>query len=105
MLRLALLLWLNVLEQTLASYCGQAAIPFTFQVLHSGQPVLGCARPKCFGWNANGTRAGGAAQFYRIDGKEDGYLRRSDQLIRTPFRDRQMIPQMAVRTLKKYLRP
>ncbi|CAJ0610569.1 unnamed protein product [Cylicocyclus nassatus] len=95
MLQLALFLWLIVIEQTLASYCGQAAIPFTFQVLHSGQPVLGCARPKCFGWNADGTRAGDAAQFYRIDGKEDGYLRRSDQLIRTPFRDTQMIPQVA----------
>ncbi|VDM74306.1 unnamed protein product [Strongylus vulgaris] len=96
MLQSALVLFaFNVIHRSLASYCGQAAIPFTFQVLHSGQPVLGCARPKCFGWNANGTRAGDAAQFYRIDGKEDGYLRRSDQLLRSPFRNPYMTPRVA----------
>ncbi|KAK6759391.1 hypothetical protein RB195_021152 [Necator americanus] len=89
------LLTFNFIRISLASYCGQAAIPFTFQVLHSGLPVLGCARPKCFGWNANGTRAGETAQFYRIDGKEDGYLRRSDQLIRSPFRNPNMTPRVA----------
>ncbi|EYC23691.1 hypothetical protein Y032_0015g2788 [Ancylostoma ceylanicum] len=96
MLRTALILFtFNVVRRSLASYCGQAAIPFTFQVLHSGLPVLGCARPKCFGWNANGTRAGETAQFYRIDGKEDGYLRRSDQLLRSPFRNPNMTPRVA----------
>ncbi|VDD94500.1 unnamed protein product [Enterobius vermicularis] len=61
-----------------SSYCGQAAIPFTLQILSNGQPVLGCARPSCFGWNANGEVAGDSARFYRIQKKNDGYLRDGD---------------------------
>ncbi|CAB3399648.1 unnamed protein product [Caenorhabditis bovis] len=79
-----------------ASYCGQSAIPYTFQVIKSGRPVLGCARPKCFGWTANGTRAGDSAQFYRVAGKEDGYLRRADQFIRAPSKNPNFVPQIAI---------
>ncbi|KAK6060708.1 hypothetical protein COOONC_01632 [Cooperia oncophora] len=106
------LLTIYLTQNSRASYCGQAAIPFTFQlcneialtskhliyfvqVLHSGLPVLGCARPNCFGWNANGTRADETAQFYRINGKEDGYLRRSDQINRSPFRNQDMVARVA----------
>ncbi|VDO05716.1 unnamed protein product [Haemonchus placei] len=84
-----------VVQYTQASYCGQSAIPFTFQVLHSGLPVLGCARPNCFGWNANGTRADETAMFYKINGKEDGYLRHSDQADRSPYRDQGMVARVA----------
>ncbi|WKY14252.1 hypothetical protein Q1695_000080 [Nippostrongylus brasiliensis] len=92
---LFLLTTLCYVHFSVASYCGQAAIPFTFQILHSGLPVLGCARPKCFGWDANGTRADETAQFYRINGKEDGYLRRSDQKSRSPFHSSTMTPRIA----------
>ncbi|XGW35236.1 hypothetical protein V3C99_018897 [Haemonchus contortus] len=84
-----------LVQYTQASYCGQSAIPFTFQVLHSGLPVLGCARPNCFGWNANGTRADETAMFYKINGKEDGYLRHSDQADRSPYRDQGMVARVA----------
>ncbi|KAK5979196.1 WaRThog (Hedgehog family) [Trichostrongylus colubriformis] len=89
------LLSLHLARYSQASFCGQAAIPFTFQVLHSGLPVLGCARPTCFGWNANGTRADDTAQFYRISGKEDGYLRRSDEVARSPSHDQGMVARVA----------
>ncbi|CAI4225676.1 unnamed protein product [Auanema sp. JU1783] len=79
---LASLILASLAAYASTSYCGQSAVPFTFQSLRSGNPVLGCARPRCFGWNKNGTRAEDTAQFYRINGKEDGYLRRSDQLVR-----------------------
>ncbi|CAI2356781.1 unnamed protein product [Caenorhabditis sp. 36 PRJEB53466] len=87
-----------LLPVLLASYCGQSAIPYTFQVLRSGFPVLGCARPKCFGWTANGTRAGETAQFYRVAAKDDGYLRRSDQFIRNPSKNPNFVPQLAICT-------
>ncbi|GMR32561.1 hypothetical protein PMAYCL1PPCAC_02756, partial [Pristionchus mayeri] len=72
-----MLLLLLLPSIVLSSFCGQQAVPFTFQALKSGHPVLGCARPRCFGsGNKNGT--GEPAQFYRIHGKEDGYMRKSE---------------------------
>ncbi|PAV78484.1 hypothetical protein WR25_09546 isoform F [Diploscapter pachys] len=91
-----LLIPLSLFHVALSSYCGQSAIPFTFQVLRSGHPVLGCARPKCFGWNANGTRAADSVQFYRINEKEDGYLRRSDQVTKNPSKDPQYQPKTSI---------
>ncbi|CAJ0576713.1 unnamed protein product, partial [Mesorhabditis spiculigera] len=88
-------LLLGLVGATVASFCGQAAVPFTFQVLRAGYPVLGCARPRCFGWTANGTRVADSAQFYRINGKEDGYLRRSDVLLRQPFKTQGFVPQLS----------
>uniref|UniRef100_A0A914DMP8 Uncharacterized protein n=1 Tax=Acrobeloides nanus TaxID=290746 RepID=A0A914DMP8_9BILA len=61
----------------LASNCGQSTIPFSFEALPDGQPVLGCARPTCFGWNPDGTIASKPATFYRINKKPDGYFRQS----------------------------
>ncbi|VDO38302.1 unnamed protein product [Onchocerca flexuosa] len=58
-----------------ASYCGEDAIPFSLQTLRSGQPVLGCARPSCFGWGAKTDKG---ARFYRINKKSDGFMRDSD---------------------------
>ncbi|VBB28367.1 unnamed protein product [Acanthocheilonema viteae] len=58
-----------------ASYCGEDAIPFSLQALKSGQPVLGCARPSCFGW---GVKTDKGARFYRIHKKNDGFMRDSD---------------------------
>uniref|UniRef100_A0A8R1E3R6 Uncharacterized protein n=1 Tax=Caenorhabditis japonica TaxID=281687 RepID=A0A8R1E3R6_CAEJA len=93
-----ILIAVALLPVALASYCGQSAIPYTFQVLRSGFPVLGCARPKCFGWTANGTRAGETAQFYRVAGKDDGYLRRSDQFIRSASKNPNFVPQVSICT-------
>uniref|UniRef100_A0A914DWL8 Uncharacterized protein n=1 Tax=Acrobeloides nanus TaxID=290746 RepID=A0A914DWL8_9BILA len=61
-----------------ASYCGQAGVPFSLEALPNGQPVLGCARPTCFGWNANGSRSADVAQFYTIGKKPDGFFRKTD---------------------------
>uniref|UniRef100_A0AC34QKX9 Uncharacterized protein n=1 Tax=Panagrolaimus sp. JU765 TaxID=591449 RepID=A0AC34QKX9_9BILA len=47
--------------------------------LPSGQPVLGCARPTCFGWNADGFPAGSASTFYRVNRKPDGFFRKSSE--------------------------
>uniref|UniRef100_A0A0N5AGX0 Uncharacterized protein n=1 Tax=Syphacia muris TaxID=451379 RepID=A0A0N5AGX0_9BILA len=61
-----------------SSYCGEAAIPYSFQVLSDGQLLLGCARPLCFGWNANGEVAGELPKFHRTNSRNDGFLRDGD---------------------------
>ena len=73
-----LILFLSFAGVTLGSYCGQSGIPFSLEAGPDGQPILGCARPSCFGWNAEGKRAADSAQFYRINGKPDGFLRTTD---------------------------
>ncbi|VDK46558.1 unnamed protein product [Gongylonema pulchrum] len=47
------------------------------QALSSGQPVLGCARPSCFGWGEK-SDARNMARFYRIHKKNDGFMRKND---------------------------
>ncbi|GMT33432.1 hypothetical protein PFISCL1PPCAC_24729, partial [Pristionchus fissidentatus] len=82
MTRLVLLGVFVIPTIVLTSFCGQQAVPFTFQALKSGQPVLGCARPRCFS-SSNGSVTGEPAQFYRIHGKEDGYMRKTEQGVET----------------------
>ena len=48
----------------LASFCGDSAIPFSFEALPDGQPVLGCSRPACFGWGAAGQPFSDKFSFY-----------------------------------------
>ncbi|KAI6205544.1 Intein splicing protein [Aphelenchoides besseyi] len=64
---------------TIASFCGPASVPFSFESLPDGRPVLGCARPRCFGSGADGKPAGNPATFYRIAGKPDGYFRKNTE--------------------------
>ena len=71
-------LFLSLVGVTVASYCGQSSIPFSLEAGPDGQPILGCARPSCFGWNAEGKRAADSAQFYRINKRADGFLRATD---------------------------
>lgn len=46
----------------------------------SGQPVLGCARPSCFGWTAEGNPTSDSSFFYVLNKKKDGYLRKKLEL-------------------------
>uniref|UniRef100_A0AC35TUF7 HintN domain-containing protein n=1 Tax=Rhabditophanes sp. KR3021 TaxID=114890 RepID=A0AC35TUF7_9BILA len=64
------------------SFCGKSGVPFSFELLPSGQPVLGCARPSCFGWDADGTALSNDAQFYRIHKKPDGFFRKESEEFR-----------------------
>jgi hypothetical protein len=61
-----------------ASFCGESSIPFSFEALPNGQPVLGCARPVCFGYGADGRPLNSKpASFYRIYNRPDGYVRKA----------------------------
>uniref|UniRef100_A0AC35G9D3 Uncharacterized protein n=1 Tax=Panagrolaimus sp. PS1159 TaxID=55785 RepID=A0AC35G9D3_9BILA len=91
---LSLITFCSLTSFAFASYCGQSGIPFSFEALANGQPILGipfsfealangqpilgCARPSCFGWNADGKRSADAAQFYKIGKQSDGFLRSTD---------------------------
>ncbi|VDN03148.1 unnamed protein product [Thelazia callipaeda] len=74
-LLLQVLLLVLQVQLTISSYCGEDGIPFSLQALSSGQPVLGCARPNCFGW---GHRTDKGARFYRINKRNDGFMRKAD---------------------------
>ncbi|VDK49251.1 unnamed protein product [Anisakis simplex] len=43
----------------------------------NGQPVLGCARPTCFGWDQDGKPFSQNAQFFSINKNVDGFMRKS----------------------------
>ncbi|XGW14939.1 hypothetical protein V3C99_000878 [Haemonchus contortus] len=73
---LRLLAFVVLLKHSSASFCGTAAVPFSFEVMPNGQPVLGCARPQCFRWAEGGSMAEG--QFHRIKGRPDGFFRSED---------------------------
>ncbi|KAI1707565.1 warthog protein 1 [Ditylenchus destructor] len=44
---LFLLFPILIFRSSLASYCGKSGVPYSFEVLPSGAPVLGCAQPSC----------------------------------------------------------
>ncbi|CAJ0583550.1 unnamed protein product, partial [Mesorhabditis spiculigera] len=73
-----------LVSQAYASFCGDSAIPFSFEVLPDGQPVLGCARPTCFGWSPSGLPASQTGNFYRINKRPDGFMR-NDRATIPPF--------------------
>uniref|UniRef100_A0AC34FCQ1 Uncharacterized protein n=1 Tax=Panagrolaimus sp. ES5 TaxID=591445 RepID=A0AC34FCQ1_9BILA len=56
-----------------AAFCGSTAIPFRFEVLESGDFVLGCATPTCMC-----ARPAGDSQFTSNSNGEDGFLREGD---------------------------
>ncbi|PIO69903.1 hypothetical protein TELCIR_08261, partial [Teladorsagia circumcincta] len=68
---------LMLIKQSSASFCGSSAVPFSFEAMPDGQPVLGCARPNCFGWVEGGMAADG--HFYRINRRPDGFFRNEDE--------------------------
>ncbi|ETN79256.1 intein splicing protein [Necator americanus] len=80
----SLLVLALAIDLSYASFCGSSAVPFSFEALPDGQPVLGCARPLCFGWNEKGEPATDDGGFYRIKKHPDGFMRR-DVLSATPF--------------------
>ncbi|KAF8356635.1 hypothetical protein PRIPAC_91630 [Pristionchus pacificus] len=81
-----------------ASFCGDSSIPFSLEVLGDGQPVLGCARPVCFGWAPDGRAATGTSQFERINDHTDGFVRSARESIPVfgPEDPRFASPQIAV---------
>uniref|UniRef100_A0AC34RLG3 Uncharacterized protein n=1 Tax=Panagrolaimus sp. JU765 TaxID=591449 RepID=A0AC34RLG3_9BILA len=80
--------FVTFLSASLGSFCGDSAIPYSFEALPNGQPVLGCARPTCFGRDADGKKAGSSAFFYRINWIPDGHFVQPNETARTvPLND------------------
>ncbi|VDM55821.1 unnamed protein product [Angiostrongylus costaricensis] len=75
---LFLTLVLAEISGSMAASCGGSAIPFRFEVLPSGAPVLGCASPSCFGGGQGGSNV--YSSFLASPGPdgEDGFVRESD---------------------------
>uniref|UniRef100_A0A914WJ34 Uncharacterized protein n=1 Tax=Plectus sambesii TaxID=2011161 RepID=A0A914WJ34_9BILA len=85
----------SFLQLTGASFCGTGAIPFRFEVLPNGLPVLGCATPSCFGGDDSGRLSRQDSQFINGPGGiKDGFLREGDEE-RPRFRHPDAPPQRA----------
>ncbi|KAF7632324.1 HintN domain-containing protein [Meloidogyne graminicola] len=67
----------NLIKNIFCSFCGESAIPFSLEILPSGHPILGCAQPNCFGWNAFGKPYLNNSNFYRVNKQPDGFFRKS----------------------------
>uniref|UniRef100_A0A0K0EZN1 WxxW domain-containing protein n=1 Tax=Strongyloides venezuelensis TaxID=75913 RepID=A0A0K0EZN1_STRVS len=83
------------------SQCGNGTIPFSFEALEDGQPILGCAKATCLGWLPNGTHVGGDVKFLKMEGHPDGYLRSQDFKIEDIVIDKNS-PQSIVRCEEKF---
>uniref|UniRef100_A0A1I8BX00 Uncharacterized protein n=1 Tax=Meloidogyne hapla TaxID=6305 RepID=A0A1I8BX00_MELHA len=68
----------NLLKIIFGSFCGETSIPFSLEILPNGHPILGCARPNCFGWDSFGKpQKLNDSNFYRVDKQPDGFFRKS----------------------------
>ncbi|CAD6192515.1 unnamed protein product [Caenorhabditis auriculariae] len=61
-----------------AGTCGSSGIPFRFEVLPSGTPVLGCGAPSCFGAENAGRDLRHDALFKSGPEGDDGFFRQGD---------------------------
>lgn len=74
--------------------CGSSGIPFRFEVLPSGQPVLGCGSPTCFGAENAGKDLRHDSNFMAGPDGDDGFFREGD-LARVRVRHGDAPAQMA----------
>ncbi|CEF69316.1 Hypothetical protein SRAE_2000396600 [Strongyloides ratti] len=65
---------------SLASFCGKYGVPFSFEVLSDGAPVLGCAQPSCILQPEDGEDD---SEFLTDEnGEKDGFFREGDKSIK-----------------------
>uniref|UniRef100_A0AC35FRW5 Uncharacterized protein n=1 Tax=Panagrolaimus sp. PS1159 TaxID=55785 RepID=A0AC35FRW5_9BILA len=75
-----LLLIVTLLPIALASYCGKSGVPYSFEVLESGAPVLGCAQPSCVISSEDFEED---SEFLTdANGQADGYFREGDRALK-----------------------
>uniref|UniRef100_F1KVQ4 Warthog protein 1 n=1 Tax=Ascaris suum TaxID=6253 RepID=F1KVQ4_ASCSU len=81
---LKIFLLVALAEQSLQSFCGSTGVPFSFEVLPSGAPVLGCAQPSCVAAPENIEED---SNFLTdTEGQSDGFFREGDKELKR-FRD------------------
>ncbi|CAD5235208.1 unnamed protein product [Bursaphelenchus xylophilus] len=79
-LTVAVLLSLTV-GLTTASYCGKTGVPYSFEVLPSGAPVLGCAQPSCVA-AAEEPLVEDSEFLTDVNGQSDGFFREGDRTLK-----------------------
>uniref|UniRef100_A0AC35EUB6 Uncharacterized protein n=1 Tax=Panagrolaimus sp. PS1159 TaxID=55785 RepID=A0AC35EUB6_9BILA len=60
------------MKNVYASFCGENALPYSFEISSSGNFILGCSKPNCLGWANN---RGAPSRFYNVNGEVDGFVR------------------------------
>lgn len=74
-------LFLLLVGVTTASYCGKSGVPYSFEVLPNGAPVLGCAQPSCVA--ALDDPVVEDSEFLTdVNGQSDGFFREGDRTIK-----------------------
>uniref|UniRef100_A0A0N5A2Z8 Uncharacterized protein n=1 Tax=Parastrongyloides trichosuri TaxID=131310 RepID=A0A0N5A2Z8_PARTI len=77
-----LFLLISLLTFSYGSFCGKYGVPFSFEVLADGAPVLGCAQPSCILQPEDGEDD---SEFLTDDnGEKDGFFREGDRAIKRP---------------------
>ncbi|VDK65615.1 unnamed protein product [Onchocerca ochengi] len=72
------LIFISILVQrTFASFCGSSGVPFSFEVLPSGAPILGCAQPTCVA-SLKGEKDD-SNFLINANGQADGFMRTDDK--------------------------
>lgn len=62
-----------------ASFCGKSGVPFSFEVLPNGAPVLGCAQPSCVVVPNEESFIEDSEFLTDINGQADGFFREGDR--------------------------
>uniref|UniRef100_A0A915CPT0 Uncharacterized protein n=1 Tax=Ditylenchus dipsaci TaxID=166011 RepID=A0A915CPT0_9BILA len=66
-----------------ASFCGKSGVPYSFEVLPSGAPVLGCAQPSCVLSPSTPDEPGSVVEdsefLTDVNGQADGFFRDGDR--------------------------
>lgn len=62
-----------------SSFCGKSGVPYSFEVLPTGAPVLGCAQPSCVVAPTNESFIEDSEFLTDINGQADGFFRDGDR--------------------------
>ncbi|KAL3103234.1 hypothetical protein niasHS_002420 [Heterodera schachtii] len=67
-----------------SSFCGKSGVPYSFEVLSNGAPVLGCAQPSCVisATDSEGDFHEDSQFFTNADGQPDGFFRDGDRALK-----------------------
>uniref|UniRef100_A0A914GWN0 LIM zinc-binding domain-containing protein n=1 Tax=Globodera rostochiensis TaxID=31243 RepID=A0A914GWN0_GLORO len=71
-------------SSTVASFCGKSGVPYSFEVLSTGAPVLGCAQPSCVisATDAERDFHEDSQFFTNAEGQPDGFFRDGDRVLK-----------------------
>ncbi|CAD5227724.1 unnamed protein product [Bursaphelenchus okinawaensis] len=80
-MRLTVAILISLIVAATASYCGKTGVPYSFEVLPNGAPVLGCAQPSCVA-AAEEPLVEDSEFLTDVNGQSDGFFRDGDRTLK-----------------------